>query len=241
MTRGKGDREERPGTRALGLRMKELTAATGLAKSAILHYVALGLLPEPEKTSKNMAYYQPGCVERVKFIKSLQERYALPLSKIKQLLTLRDEGKDVTPFIELNEAIFGGHEEPTLDHGAFREATGLGSPEIKELREAGLLLPLDDGHFNASDVAVGRVYARAFALGLRASDLAFYAESAKRIVDEEMALRNKLTGRLPEDQDARMTTQLVQGARAVRNYVVDRTFLQRVVSLKGFKEEGPKS
>ena len=46
--------------------MNELTGATGVPKSTILYYIAQGLLPEPRKTSPNMAYYDPACVERLR-------------------------------------------------------------------------------------------------------------------------------------------------------------------------------
>ena len=38
------------------LKMKELMEATGVTKATILHYVKEGLLPEPVKTGRNMAY-----------------------------------------------------------------------------------------------------------------------------------------------------------------------------------------
>jgi len=222
-----------------GLRMRELTAATGLAKSAILHYIAQGLLPEPVRTGRNMAYYDPACVERIKFIKSLQGKYSFPLSKIKLLLSLRDQGKDVSPMIELDEMIFSGHEEPSLGMEDFCSATGLSSGQTAALVEDGLLVPLEDGRFNGYDVSVGNVYAKAFAKGLTAEDLVFYAESAKRIVDGEMALRHRLTGHLPEEEDARATMELLRAARTIRNYVLDRSFQARVTSFKNLKgEEG---
>ena len=43
-----------------GMRMKELTEATGLPKSTILHYIAQGLLPEPTRTGRNTATLRPG-------------------------------------------------------------------------------------------------------------------------------------------------------------------------------------
>jgi len=75
-----------------GLRMRELMEATGLPKSTILHYVAQGLLPEPVRTGRNMAYYDAACVERAKFIKKVQGTYSFPLEKIKKLLVVADEG-----------------------------------------------------------------------------------------------------------------------------------------------------
>ena len=220
-----------------GLRMRELTTATGLAKSAILHYIARGLLPEPVRTGRNMAYYDPACVERIKFIKSLQGKYSFPLSKIKLLLSSRDQGKDVTPMIELNEVIFSGHEEPSLGRDEFCAATGLSSGQTAELVSKGLLVPLEDDRFNRYDVGVGTVYAKGFSAGLTATDFVFYAESAKKIVDGEMALRHRLTGHLPEEEDARATMELVRAARTIRNYVLDRSFQARVTSFKDLKGE----
>ena len=51
------------------LKMKQLADATGVAKSTILLYVKRGLLPKPVKTSPNMAYYDPICIQRIAFIK----------------------------------------------------------------------------------------------------------------------------------------------------------------------------
>ena len=52
----------------------------------IKHYLREGLLPEPVKTSRNMAWYPREFVERVKLIKQLQEERFLPLKVIKEVL-----------------------------------------------------------------------------------------------------------------------------------------------------------
>jgi predicted DNA-binding transcriptional regulator AlpA len=48
------------------LKMKELAEASGVSAGTIKHYLREGLLPEPVKTSRNMAYYPPEFVERIK-------------------------------------------------------------------------------------------------------------------------------------------------------------------------------
>jgi DNA-binding transcriptional MerR regulator len=219
-----------------GLRMRELSAATGIPKSAILHYVAQGLLPEPVRTGPNMAYYDPACIERCEFIRAMQEKYAFPLSKIKMLLSHRGQGMDVTPLIELSATIFGDADALSLNEADFCRATGLNLREVRKLIKSGLLVPLEKGKFNQQDVAVCGVYARCFALGAGAADLVFYAEAAKIIVDKEMQLRSKLTGHLPDEQDAEVTRRMVVGARVVRNYVIDRTFQKRVASAGDLKD-----
>ena len=69
-----------------GLRMNELAQATGVPKSTILHYLNEGLLPDPVKTSRNMAYYAPECVDRLRYIQHLKRRHRLSLAEIRQVL-----------------------------------------------------------------------------------------------------------------------------------------------------------
>ncbi len=221
----------------LGLRMREVTQATGLPKSTILHYVAQGLLTEPIRTGRNMAYYDPATIDRAKFIKTMQEKYSFPLEMIKKLLASRDEGKDIGPLVELDAVIFGAREGPEMDQKAFERATGLTGEQVAELLAAHLLLPLKDGSFQQSDVDAGRVFASGFILGLRASDLAYYATLAKELVDHEMRLRQRLTAQLPEGEDVQITVQLTRGARLLRNYVIDRIFQLRVAAAKNLKDE----
>lgn len=221
-----------------GLRMRELTEATGLPKSTLLHYVAQGLLPEPTRTSRNMAFYDPACVERAKEIKSIQGTYSFPLEKIKKLLSAKDEGKDVTSLIELNAVVFGPSEGEPLDERAFRRTTGLTRRQVSELQKADLLLPLEKGVFRRDDIDVGRIYAAAFTRGLKASDLAFYVAIATDLVKHEMRLRQRLTERLPDDQNAQLTAQLTRGARALRKYIIDRVFQHRVAGAKTLKDRG---
>ena len=68
------------------LKMKELAEASGVSAGTIKHYLREGLLPEPVKTSRNMAYYPPEFVERIKLIKQLQEERFMPLKHIKSML-----------------------------------------------------------------------------------------------------------------------------------------------------------
>lgn len=68
------------------LRMKDLCAETGLSRQAIHFYIQEGLLPEGDKTGKNMAWYGPAHVERLRLIRRLQEERLLPLKTIRALL-----------------------------------------------------------------------------------------------------------------------------------------------------------
>ena len=86
--------------RPQGLKMQELVAATGVPKSTILHYLNQGLLPAPVKTSRNMAYYDPACVERLTFIKMMQSKYRLPLKVIEKMLKEPQELRELLEQVE---------------------------------------------------------------------------------------------------------------------------------------------
>ncbi len=75
------------------LRMRELAEASGVPAPTIKHYLREGLLPEPVKTSRNMAYYPPEFGDRIKLIKRLQEEKFLPLKAIKDVLEQRERSR----------------------------------------------------------------------------------------------------------------------------------------------------
>ena len=60
------------------LKMSEPAERSGVSAGTIKHYPREGLLPEPVKTSRNMAYYLPDFVERIRLIKRLQEERFMP-------------------------------------------------------------------------------------------------------------------------------------------------------------------
>ena len=222
-----------------GLKMQDLVAATGVPKSTILHYLNEGLLPEPVKTSRNMAYYSPACVERITFIKVMQGKYRLSLAIVKQLLQDGKVGPELEPLLELRSVIFGRPEDQgLLDLEAFCQATGLLAPEVEALQEAGLLLSLEPDRFDAEDLVIGRLLKRLRELGLAPAEASFYPRLAREIVDHEMAIRDRLVKGLSLEDNAALTLELTQGARALRPYIIDRMFQRRVMSRERFDGEG---
>jgi DNA-binding transcriptional MerR regulator len=66
--------------------MKDLCELTGLSRQAIHFYIQQGLLPEGKKTGRNMAWYGPEHVERIRLVRRLQEEQFLPLKAIRAIL-----------------------------------------------------------------------------------------------------------------------------------------------------------
>ena len=66
--------------------MSELAERSGVSPGTIKHYLREGLLrrgDEIVRTRRNMAYYPPDFVERIRLIKRLQEERFMPLRVIK--------------------------------------------------------------------------------------------------------------------------------------------------------------
>ena len=220
-----------------GLRMKELVEKTGVPKSTILHYLNQGLLPEPQKTSPNMAYYDPACIDRIQYIQHLQRRHRLSLSEIKQMLAQKGQNLDFSIFNELDTIIFGRIQDRRLLNASdFCAITGLSQKQLKDLLEAKLLLPLQEDRFDPQDIGMGKMYAALSAFGLGGEDMTEYVALCEKIVDHEMAVRKRLTHHLPYDEDAALTIELVKSARMMRAYIIDRLFQSRVAAMNDLKD-----
>ncbi len=89
------------------LKISELAAEAGVPVATVRHYLREGLLPEGEKTSRNMAYYPADLVDRIRLIKRLQEERFMPLRVIGELLEGDpDELERVRAALEASDRVF---------------------------------------------------------------------------------------------------------------------------------------
>ncbi|MBC7507040.1 MAG: MerR family transcriptional regulator [Sandarakinorhabdus sp.] len=77
--------------------MRELEKASGVGRETIRYYIREGLLPEPDRASRNSASYSDGHVARLRAIKRLQEERFLPLAVIRSLLDADDGDRWLAP------------------------------------------------------------------------------------------------------------------------------------------------
>ena len=103
------------------------------------------------------------------------------------------------------------------------------------------MIPLEDGRFDAEDAAIGRILKGGLDAGFDPDSWTFYAQLANQIVDHEMQHRQNATKNLSFEKDAEVTLAMTRAARALRGYVIDRTFQKRIMKLKDLKHhESPK-
>jgi DNA-binding transcriptional MerR regulator len=68
------------------LKMQELERATGVGRETIRFYIRAGLLPEPHRSARNVAWYDASFVDRIRLVKELQQKRFLPLRVIKTIV-----------------------------------------------------------------------------------------------------------------------------------------------------------
>ena len=168
------------------LKISELAERAEVPVATVRHYLREGLLPEPVKTSRNMAYYPPEFVERIRTIKRLQEERFMPLRVIKDTLLA-----ERTPEAELLERF----EVPAR--------------ALKRLAEVGVLSPDSDGYSQA-DVRIIEAIARFRAegwnetTGFGARDVARLMEGLAPVVADELALMVERFSAMEPDQAAEL-------------------------------------
>lgn len=195
------------------LRMRELAEASGVSAGTIKHYLREGLLPEPVRTSRNMAYYPPEFVERIKLIKQLQEERFMPLRHIKSVL---EQGPErARALVELEDRIL----EAALEGEQSRvSATEIGrrydvpKEVLDRLEELGVLSPNSRG-YGASDVRIVEAISRFRAggyderIGFTVYDTLRYKAALEPLVAEEVEV---LMGRLAGEMEPERAVRLIQ-------------------------------
>jgi DNA-binding transcriptional MerR regulator len=212
------------------LRMRELAEATGVSAGTIKHYLREGLLPEPVKTSRNMAYYPREFVERIKLIKQLQEERFLPLKVIKEVLEngRGERGPErLRALIELEDRILertlGGEDSRGLSEAEVKKRYELPREALERLERLEVITPrVSNGkrRYGQDDLqiieAVARMRASGYseALGFTVYDTLIYKRHLEQLVSEEVdVLMERVAGEMDTDEAADLIEQAVEPMR----------------------------
>ena len=189
------------------LKMKELAEASGVSAGTIKHYLREGLLPEPVKTSRNMAYYPPEFVERIKLIKRLQEERYMPLKLIRSVLE-EDPGR-ARALVELEDRILERARQGDrrrVSAAELRRRYAIPQEVLDRLAELGVLTPNTRG-YGARDVEIVEAISRFRAggyderIGFTVYDTVRYKRALEELVKEEVeVLMERLAGEVETDR-----------------------------------------
>jgi DNA-binding transcriptional MerR regulator len=189
------------------LKMKELAEASGVSAGTIKHYLREGLLPEPVRTSRNMAYYPPEFVERIKLIKRLQEERYMPLKLIRSVLE-EDPGR-ARALVELEDRILERARQgdrSRVSAAELRRRYSIPQEVLDRLAELGVLTPNSRG-YGARDVEIVEAISRFRAggyderIGFTVYDTVRYKRALEGLVKEEVeVLMERLAGEVETDR-----------------------------------------
>ena len=209
------------------LKMSQLAERSGVSAGTIKHYLREGLLDdggEVVRTSRNMAWYPPAFVERVRLIKRLQEERFMPLRVIKDVMDA--DPSRAAALLELEDRI----RERAVAAGESRladadEAVGrYGVPRnvLDRLAELGVLAPATQG-YDADDLRIIAAIARFREggyderLGFTVFDTLRYRQALGPLVQEEVrTLLDRLAGEVEVD---RAVAIIASGAEPLRELI----------------------
>jgi DNA-binding transcriptional MerR regulator len=176
--------------------MRELERLTGFPRATILFYIKEGLLPEPKKTARNMAYYDRRFVEGLKLIRELRERHNLTLQQTKRVLQRDKGGVDVALLLDVRDRLFrqiaSEADRPPVTWQQLLAETGLDEATLQRLAEMNLVFrhpsSPEEGEalYHHDNIVIGRLLKRAIELGIPLEALAPVAGTLHRIATFEV-------------------------------------------------------
>jgi len=191
------------------LKMSELAERSGVSAGTIKHYLREGLLGQGDdvvRTSRNMAYYPPDYVDKIRTIKRLQGERYMPLRAIKDAL----------------ERAAADREDERVSVAEARRRYAIPQNVLDRLRDIGVLTPTAKG-YDADDLkiieAISRFRAGGYdeALGFTVYDTLRYQEALSPLVQEEVrVLLERVAGEVAVDRAVEI---IASGAEPLRDLI----------------------
>jgi DNA-binding transcriptional MerR regulator len=191
------------------LKMSELAERSGVSAGTIKNDLREGLFGGGGgvlRTSRNMAYYPPDYVERIRTIKRLQEQRFMPLRAIKEIL----------------ERAAPEREEARVSVAEARRRYEIPQNALDRLRDIGVLTPSAKG-YDADDLkiieAISRFRAGGYdeALGFTVYDTLRYKDALSPLVEEEVrVLLERVAGEVSIDRAVEI---IASGAEPLRDLI----------------------
>ena len=207
--------------------MSELAERSGVSAGTIKHYLREGLLDDGGgvvRTSRNMAWYPPAFVERIRLIKRLQEERYMPLRVIKDVMDSDPERAAALLELEdrLRERAVADDEGRRVDADEAAERYEVPRNVLDRLGDLGVLTAAREG-YDADDLRIIAAIARFRAggyderLGFTVFDTLRYREALAPLVHEEVrTLLDRLAGEVDVDRAVEI---IASGAEPLRELI----------------------
>jgi DNA-binding transcriptional MerR regulator len=207
------------------LKISQLAEQSGVSAGTIKHYLREGLLEgDVVKTSRNMSWYPPDFVDRVKLIKRLQEERFMPLRAIRDVL--EDDPERAARLVELEDRILeralNTREDRWVSAAEVRRLYDVPRNVLDRLAELEVVTPSSRG-YDPDDVAIIAAISRFRAggydeqLGFTVFDTLPYRKALEPLVAEEIrTLLDRLAGEVEPERAAEI---IASGAEPLRELI----------------------
>lgn len=205
------------------MRMRELEEKTGVDREVIRILLRKGLLPEPQRTSKNQAEYDDTHVRAIAVVRELQKGSRLTLDQIKELLDGNrvDGGAGATTYHHLEELLairFGLDNTRLVPLASISDRNPRAENDAKAFEAMGMVSLHDEGEeprLSLTDARLVEIWSQIRELGFveeagfPPENIAFYLQAAEDVAAREAEVFLKgSAGRISEENAAAM----LQGA-----------------------------
>ncbi|MCF6201062.1 MAG: MerR family transcriptional regulator [Hydrogenimonas sp.] len=214
------------------LKMSELVKRSKTPKSTILYYIKEGLLPQPKKIKHNVHLYDEEFVDRIEFIKYLQNNFNASISQIKELIERGDFN-----FKKGFESILGALDILTAPSSEQRYTTkeaakevGVDEKMVKRLITIGVLF-LRDGSLSEKELEILRAVKELESCGEIGRELIeSYLKSAKELAIKEVESAFELLSSC--DDKNRVVKSLFDATLILKPYIFNMHLIESFKSRK---------
>lgn len=221
------------------MRMRELEKASGVGRETIRYYIREGLLPEPDRASRNSAFYSEDHVARLKAIKRLQEERFLPLAVIRSLLDAEDGGRWLAPaafpMLDTMLAARLGADGQKMPLQRLISEHGMDATAIADHVAIGMVSVDADGMVSARDAAILNTMKELAdigftdELGFTGDQIKFYVDFVDWVTTQEMRLFFEHTaGHVGEARALDMAERGVSAVNDLLSQLRTRTLLKKL-------------
>ncbi|MFP6805848.1 MAG: MerR family transcriptional regulator [Pseudomonadales bacterium] len=223
------------------IKMKELEERTGFNREAIRFYIREGILPEPVKPKRNVAFYSDSHIKRLLAIKYMQQERDMSLARIKALLSSGEFDSIANPsslqgLEQLLPALVDGT-GPAEDNPLNKivEETCLSEDEIVELANAGVISISDDNRLAFRDVIIlkkwsdARIAGYTPARGYDIEYLKLYQQAVEQLAKYEIELFfNAFSEQLDSDEAASAAANGIEMANDILRQMHTKSLLKAI-------------
>ena len=209
------------------MRIKELSQRSGLPKTTIHYYQRDGLLPPPQKTARNAAFYGEQHLERLALIQKLR---AVPLrmAYLRRAIQLIEQGVQVEVAVALQQGLVDSPDDATMGRLELAQACGLPVEEVEPILQSGLAGEPGRQRFHLRDAQAVRAVEQMRKHGTSLDFLQRTAADLRSVIQAEFALADHLTATMAAAQRSATLLELQHAVDCLHSYWLDQARQQEV-------------